>query len=375
MTRQWSRRSFMAMALGAAVGLAGCALAAPPAQRVSDEKYRATPLSLEEARGTTVERTEDEWEALLSPLQFAVMRQEGTERAFTGEYDGHKAEGTYHCSACGNPLFSSAAKFESGTGWPSYWEPIAEGVVIEEEDRSLGMVRTEVSCARCGSHLGHVFPDGPEPTGLRYCMNSIALNFQAVAEPESDVQGSLLVNSSREESLMTTTVGNATVFDFTAPETTGQWLIVNDGVMGGISQSEVALTGRQTMIFRGTLSLENYGGFASVRTVPRGYDLTGYAGFSLRVKGDGQRYKLRVRTENAFDGPAYERTFETIPNSWTTVTIAFHDMVPTFRGRSLTSFPSLDGDKIRQIGLMIADQQAGPFELEVDWIKAYRLGV
>jgi monofunctional biosynthetic peptidoglycan transglycosylase len=174
--------------------------------------------------------------------------------------------------------------------------------------------------------------------------------------------------------MLTTTVGNTTVFDFASPETAGQWIIVNDGVMGGVSQSEVALTGRQTMIFRGTLSLDNNGGFASVRTSPRGYDLTGHAGLMLRVKGDGRRYKLRARTRDAFDGPAYERTFETVPDRWTTITIPFRDMAPTFRGRYLTNVPGLDGDQIRQIGLMIADKQAGPFELEVDWIKAYRPG-
>jgi peptide-methionine (R)-S-oxide reductase len=122
-----------------------------------------------------VRKSEEEWRRELTPEQYRVLREKGTEPAFTGEYNAEKREGTYRCAACGEPLFSSAAKYDSGSGWPSFYAAIEDEKVETEEDRSHGMRRTEIMCARCNSHLGHVFPDGPRPTGMRFCVNSASL--------------------------------------------------------------------------------------------------------------------------------------------------------------------------------------------------------
>ena len=135
-----------------------------------------------------VEKSEKEWRQELAPDQYHVLREKGTERAFTGEYWNTKDEGVYRCAGCGMPLFASDAKFDSGTGWPSFVEPLASETVETEEDRSLFMKRTEVLCSSCGGHLGHVFPDGPGPTGLRYCINSCALELDKGMDPEEAVK-------------------------------------------------------------------------------------------------------------------------------------------------------------------------------------------
>ena len=139
-------------------------------------------MKIDKANGETFEVThsDTEWHKILTRAQYDVLREEGTERPFSSDLNHEKRQGSFSCAGCALPLFSSKTKFDSGTGWPSFWQPLA-GAVEERKDSTLGMTRTEIHCRRCGGHLGHVFDDGPPPTGLRYCMNGIALNFTATA--------------------------------------------------------------------------------------------------------------------------------------------------------------------------------------------------
>ncbi len=169
--------------MSAAMVLAGLALGCGETKGDADNERAARPEGKESmTQQAKVTKSDAEWKSILTPEQYEVLRRKGTEEPFTGAYWDEKEPGTYLCAGCGAVLFSSEHKYDSGSGWPSFWQPLRDGGVVAASDNSAGMARTEVLCAVCGGHLGHVFEDGPEPTGLRYCVNSAALKLDPAPE-------------------------------------------------------------------------------------------------------------------------------------------------------------------------------------------------
>jgi len=161
------------------------------------------------------------------------------------------------------------------------------------------------------------------------------------------------------------------IIDFSSPDEQERWEIINDAVMGGVSESRISIIDNKAALFQGVVSLDNYGGFASIRTHPREFDLIGSNGLIVRVKGDGKDFRLRLRTDNTYDGIAYQTHFSTEQDRWITACLSFEAFTPVFRGMVVNDAPPLDITAIRRIGFMIADKQAGPFRLEIEWVKAF----
>ena len=162
------------------------------------------------------------------------------------------------------------------------------------------------------------------------------------------------------------------LIDFKNADERENWQIINDGVMGGISQSEIVFNDTGTATFQGRISLENNGGFASTRSKSHSYRLDGFIGLHVRIRGDGKKYQLRVRTDKRFDGISYRYRFTTQPETWLSIRVPFSEFVPTFRGRILSNVSPISPDQIQQVGFLISDKQAGNFRIEIDWIKAYK---
>ena len=162
------------------------------------------------------------------------------------------------------------------------------------------------------------------------------------------------------------------IFDFASTQTSGKWSTINDVVMGGISNSNFKINSDNTATFSGNVSLENNGGFASVRTLPQDFNLDGFSGITIKVKGDGKKYKFRLRTDNNFDGISYEINFTSLKDEWSEYKFEFKEFVPIFRGRILKNVPALNSEEIKQIGFLISNKQEGKFYLIIDWIKAHQ---